>query len=158
MKKYKDWKVTTKITSLIGLAVFLNALITILGKDFLDRKELYTGSYGQHAKTFLIIVSVLFTVVLIASGYYIRKSIKQPLDEILDAIKIIGDGGVEVKLEKINDDEFGIIIDALNATVASIKEDSHIAREIAKGDLSVEEATATTEDSANESLNIDIEF
>lgn len=29
---------------------------------------------------------------------------------------------------------------------------------IAKGDLSVEEATATTEDSANETLNIDIEF
>ena len=79
MKKYKDWKVTTKITSLIGLAVFLNALITILGKDFLDRKELYTGHYGQNAKTFLIIVSVLFTVVLIGSGYYIRKSIKQPL-------------------------------------------------------------------------------
>lgn len=29
---------------------------------------------------------------------------------------------------------------------------------IAKGDLTVEEATATTEDPANESLNIDIEF
>lgn len=29
---------------------------------------------------------------------------------------------------------------------------------IAKGDLSVEEATATTEDPANETLNIDIEF
>ena len=44
MKKYKDWKVTTKVTALIGLAVFLNALITLLGKDFLDRKELYVGS------------------------------------------------------------------------------------------------------------------
>lgn len=29
---------------------------------------------------------------------------------------------------------------------------------IAKGDLTVEEATATTEDPANETLNIDIEF
>ena len=29
---------------------------------------------------------------------------------------------------------------------------------IAKGDLSVEEATATTEDPANDTLNIDIEF
>ena len=137
MKKYKDWKVTTKVTALIGLAVFLNALITLLGKDFLDRKELYTGSYGQNAKTFLIIVSVLFTVVLIGSGYYIRKSIKQPLDEILTAIKIIGDGGVEVKLDKFSDDEFGIIIDALNATVENIKEDANIANEIAKGDLSM---------------------
>ncbi|MBQ5919250.1 MAG: hypothetical protein IIW92_11875, partial [Lachnospiraceae bacterium] len=94
MKKYKDWKVTTKVTALIGLAVFLNALITLLVKDFLDRKELYVGSYGQNARTFIIIVSIVFTVVLIASGYYIRKSIKQPLDEILKAIKIIGDGGV----------------------------------------------------------------
>ena len=152
MKKYKDWKVTTKITSLIGLAVFLNALITILGKDFLDRKELYTGHYGQNAKTFLIIVSVLFTVVLIGSGYYIRKSIKQPLDEILTAIKIIGDGGVEVKLEKINDDEFGIIIDALNATVDNIKEDAHIAREIAAGDLSMTVTPRTEIDELGQSF------
>ena len=137
MKKYKDWKVTTKVTALIGLAVFLNALITLLGKDFLDRKELYVGSYGQNARTFIIIVSIVFTVVLIASGYYIRKSIKQPLDEILKAIKIIGDGGVNVELEKFSDDEFGIIIDALNATVENIKEDANIANEIAKGDLSM---------------------
>ena len=102
MKKYKDWKVSTKITSLIILIVFLNALITILGKDFLDRKDLYVGSYGQNAKTFLIIVSILFTVIIIVSGYLIRKSIKEPMDEILKAIKIIGEGGVDVEIKKFN--------------------------------------------------------
>ena len=137
MKKYKDWKITTKVTSLIGLAVFLNALITILGKDFLDRRELYDGSYGNNARIFLIIVSIVFTIVLIASGYFIRKSIKQPMDEILKAIKIIGEGGTDVELKKFNNDEFGIIIDALNETVASIKEDALLAKEIAKGDLSM---------------------
>ena len=50
MKKYKDWKITTKLTSLIALAVFLNALITLLGKDFLDRRELYDGRYGNNAR------------------------------------------------------------------------------------------------------------
>ena len=137
MKKYKDWKVSTKITSLIILTVFLNALITILGKDFLDRKDLYVGSYGHNAKTFLIIVSILFTVIIIVSGYLIRKSIKEPMDEILKAIKIIGEGGVDVEIKKFNNDEFGIIIDALNETVASIKEDALLAKEIAKGDLSM---------------------
>lgn len=152
MKKYKDWKVTTKVTALIGLAVFLNALITLLGKDFLDRKELYVGSYGQNARTFIIIVSIVFTVVLIASGYYIRKSIKQPLDEILKAIKIIGDGGVNVELEKFSNDEFGIIIDALNATVTNIKEDAQIAREIAKGDLSMTVTPRTDIDELGQSF------
>ena len=154
MKRYKDWKVTTKITALIGLAVFLNALITLLGKDFLDRRDLYDGSYGANARIFLIIVSVLFTIILIGSGYYIRKSIKQPMDEILKAIKIIGDGGVNVELKKINDDEFGVIIDALNATVASIKEDSQIAREIAKGDLSMKVVPKSDIDELGQSFQI----
>ena len=154
MKKYKDWKITTKVTSLIGLAVFLNALITLLGKDFLDRRELYDGRYGNNARIFLIIVSVVFTVVLIASGYFIRKSIKQPMDEILKAIKIIGDGGTDVDIKKFNNDEFGIIIDALNATVASIKEDSHIAREIAKGDLSMKVVPKSDIDELGKSFKI----
>lgn len=137
MKKYKDWKVSTKISSLIVLTVILNALITSLAKDFLERKELYTGSYGDNAKTFLIIVSFVFTVIIIVSGFIIRKSIKDPIDEILKAIKIIGDGGVDIEIKKINNDEFGIIIDALNETVVSIKEDAGIAKKIAKGDLSM---------------------
>ncbi len=137
MKKYKDWKVSTKISSLIVLTVILNALITSLAKDFLERKELYTCSYGDHAKIFLIVVSFVFTVIIIVSGFIIRKSIKDPIDEILKAIKIIGDGGVDIEIKKINNDEFGIIIDALNETVASIKEDAGIAKKIAKGDLSM---------------------
>ena len=154
MKKYKDWKITTKLTSLIALAVFLNALITLLGKDFLDRRELYNGGYGNNARIFLIIVSVLFTVVLIGSGYFIIKSIKQPMDEILKAIKIIGEGGTDVDIKKFNDDEFGIIIDALNSTVASIKEDSHIAREIAKGDLSMKVVPKSDIDELGKSFKI----
>lgn len=137
MKKYKDWKVSTKITSLIVLTVILNALITSLAKDFLDRKELYTGSYGENAKTFLIIISFVFTIIIIVSGFVIRKSIKDPLDEVLKAIKIIGEGGVDIEVKKFNNDEFGIIIEALNETVASIKEDADIAKKIAKGDLSM---------------------
>lgn len=137
MKKYKDWKVSTKITSLIVLTVILNALITSLAKDFLDRKELYTGSYGENAKTFLIIISFVFTIIIIVSGFVIRKSIKDPLDEVLKAIKIIGEGGVDIEVKKFNNDEFGIIIEALNETVASIKEDADIAKKIAKGDSSM---------------------
>lgn len=138
MKKYKDWKVTTKITSLIVLTIIINALTTSLGKDFLERKDLYVGSYGANAKTFLIIISFVFTIIIFVSGYYIRKSIKDPLDEILKAIKIIGEGGVDVEIKKFNNDEFGIIIDALNETVRNIKEDAMIAKEMAKGNLSMD--------------------
>ena len=154
MKKYKDWKVSTKITSLIILTVCLNALITILGKDFLDRKDLYVGSYGNNAKTFLIIVSLLFTAIIIVSGYLIRKSIKDPMDEILKAIKIIGEGGVDVEIKKFNNDEFGIIIDALNETVASIKEDALLAKEIAKGDLSMRVTPKSNIDELGQSFKL----
>lgn len=154
MKKYKDWKVSTKISSLIVLTVILNALITSLAKDFLERKELYTGSYGDNAKTFLIIVSFVFTVIIIVSGFIIRKSIKDPIDEILKAIKIIGDGGVDIEIKKINNDEFGIIIDALNETVVSIKEDAGIAKKIAKGDLSMRIVPKSNIDELGQSFKV----
>lgn len=154
MKKYKDWKITTKVTALIALAIFLNALITTLGRDFLERKDLYVGSYGSNAKIFLIIVSIVFTILLFASGYYIRKSIKEPLDEILKAIKIIGDGGVDIQLKKYNNDEFGIIIDALNETVKNIKEDALIAKEMAKGNLSMDLQPRTDIDELGKSFEI----
>ncbi len=138
LKKYKNSKVSTKINILIILSVSLVFLLTALAMDFLQRHEMYTGSYGEHALIFLIIVSTLFDVILISSGYYIRKTIKDPLNSIVDAIKVIGDGGVEINLEKINDDEFGLIIDALNTTVKNIKEDANVAVEIAGGDLSMD--------------------
>ena len=154
MKKYKDWKVSTKITSLIILSIFLNLLVTTLGNDFLARKELYTGHYGENAKTFLVIVSVTFTAILLASGYFIRKSIKQPLDEIMKAIKIIGEGGIDVELKKFNNDEFGEIIDALNETVASIREDAELAKRIAKGDLSMRVTPKSNIDELGQSFEL----
>ena len=57
IKKYKNSKITTKINTLIGLAVVIILLLTILGKDFLERPELYVGSYAEHAKLFILIVA-----------------------------------------------------------------------------------------------------
>ncbi|MBQ2745930.1 MAG: methyl-accepting chemotaxis protein [Lachnospiraceae bacterium] len=152
IKRYKNSKITTKINSLIGIAIVIIALLTSLGKDFLERPGLYVGSYANNAKIFIIAVSFVFMVIMIASGYYIRKCIKKPLDEIVKAIKIIGDGGVEIELEKYNEDEFGIIIDALNATVKNIKDDANIADEIAEGDLSMDVSPRTDIDELGKSF------
>ena len=152
IKRYKNSKITTKITSLIGIAIVIIVLLTSLGKDFLERPDLYVGSYANNAKIFIIAVSCVFMVIMIASGYYIRKCIKKPLDEIVKAIKIIGDGGVEIELEKYNEDEFGIIIDALNATVKNIKDDANIADEIAEGDLSMDVSPRTDIDELGKSF------
>ena len=106
IKRYKNSKITTKINSLIGIAIVIIALLTSLGKDFLERPGLYVGSYANNAKIFIIAVSFVFMVIMIASGYYIRKCIKKPLDEIVKAIKIIGDGGVEIRLCR-SDERYG---------------------------------------------------
>ena len=37
IKRYKNSKITTKINSLIGIAIVIIALLTSLGKDFLER-------------------------------------------------------------------------------------------------------------------------
>ncbi len=152
IKKIKNSKITSKVTTLIVLALVLILLLTSLGKDFLDRPDLYVGSYAQNAKIFIIAVSFVFMIVMVLSGYYIRKCIKKPLDEIVKAIKIIGDGGVVIDLKKYNDDEFGIIIDALNETVKNIKDDAEIANEIAEGDLSMDVSPRTEIDELGKSF------
>ena len=153
IKRYKNSKITTKLNTLIGIAVVLIALLTSFGKDVLEKPDLYTGGYAKNAKIFIILVALVFTIIILSSGYYIRKCIKKPLDEIVKAIKIIGDGGVEIELEKYNEDEFGIIIDALNETVKYIKEDAKIANEIAEGDLSMNVQPRTDIDELGKSFN-----
>ncbi len=152
LKKYKNSKVGTKIAILIGMSVVLVTIITMLGIDFLERKDVYVGDYADNALVFLIIIAVAFDLLLIASGYYIRKSINDPLKSVVEGIKVIGDGGVDVKIKKYNDDEFGLIVDELNMTVENIKENARIAEEIAKGNLDMEVSPRTNIDELGKSF------
>ena len=141
MKKSKKTKIVTKVTILVVLAVVITTLLSAFSLDILFDMDKYSesnGTYHQNSIICIISVSLIFEVMIISGGYYCIKSIKKPLGEILKAIKIISDGGVEVDMKKYNEDEFGTIIDALNVMAENVKHDAEVAEVIATGDLSLD--------------------
>ena len=146
MNKIKNQKIVTKVMTLVILAVIITTLLVAYSLDILcdmDKYSYSNGSYNMNARIYIIAVAIVFEAIIILGGYYCIKSIKKPLAEILSAIKIIADGGVEIDLKKYNEDEFGTIIDALNMMATNVKNDADVAEVIASGDLSMDVAPRT---------------
>ena len=71
-------------------------------------------------------------------GRFVSKSINDALKQVVRAIKLVGEGSVDVELVKINNDEFGEIIDALNETISNVKANAEIANAMSDGDFTME--------------------
>ena len=146
-KKINDVKLVKKITTIIVLSVIIVSLLCALSMDILNHLSTYEAAgYNRNAKIFVMVSTIFFEFLIVLCGVFVIKAVKKPLDEIVRAIKVIGEGGVEIQLKKINDDEFGIITDELNAMVESVRKNAKIAAEIADGDLSMEVEPRTGND------------
>lgn len=138
-KKLMNVKIVNKITTIIVLAVIIVSLLCALSLDILNHLDRYgSATYNKNAQIFIILSSVFFEFLIIVGGIVIIGSVRKPLNNIVNAIKIIGDGGVEVKLKKYNDDEFGIITDELIVMVENVRNNALLATKISEGDLSME--------------------
>lgn len=140
--KIKNGKITTKVRwliifSLLFIAIFAVLLFMVIGNAVEwfggDKAEDYMRSFT----VFSFLLMVLALVTIAGLGAYVLRSISLSLKQIVKAIKIIGDGGVNVELKKVCNDEFGIIIDALEETVDNVRHDAEIANRIAEGDMSM---------------------
>ena len=114
-----------------------------------DKAQDYMRSFTVFS--FVLIVLALSTIVTL--GIHVSRSVRLSLKQIVKAIKIVGDGGVEVELNKKCNDEFGEIIDALYETVDNIKHDAEIAEKISAGDLTIEVSPRTEIDVLGRAFN-----
>ena len=143
--KIKNMKVRTKIRVLIGLSIAVIVLLTMQIVSISEKISTYVGlsadELAMKSKAVVtqgVLTGLVFEVLLIAMGIYVSKSIGANLKNIVSAIKVVGDGGIEVDITKTADDEFGEIIDAINEMVVSVKHDARLAYNISEGDLSME--------------------
>ena len=118
--KIKNMKVRTKIRVLIGLSIAVIVLLTMQIVSISEKIGTYVGLSADElaAKSKVVVTQgvltgLVFEVLLIAMGIYVSKSIGANLKNIVSAIKIVGDGGIEVEITKTADDEFGEIIDVV---------------------------------------------
>ena len=142
-KKIKNAKISTKVIALIVISGLFSLILTgLLFYVISNAVELFGGAkkYG-YIRSFTVFTALLMVLSLssiIGLGVHVSRSIRIPLKQIVNAIKVIGEGGVDIELNKRADDEFGTIVDALLETVDNIKEDANIAYHIAEGDLSMD--------------------
>ncbi len=143
ISKIKNGKIATKVKWLINLSIFfMIAFATLLFMVVGNAVEWFGGDkaedYTRSFTVFSFVLIVLGFITIVGLGLYVSRSIKNSLKQVVNAIKIVGDGGVDVELKKICNDEFGEIIDALEETVANIKHDAELAHMIAEGDMSMD--------------------
>ena len=143
IKKIKDTKISIKVIVLIvisGLSTLILALLLFLvitnAVDWFGGDK--AAAYMRSFTVFTSLLLVLGLSSIIGLGVHVSRSIRIPLKHIVKAIKVIGEGGVDVELTKRANDEFGEIVDALLETVENIREDANIAYHIAEGDLSMD--------------------
>lgn len=142
IKKIKNAKITTKVVSLIGLSVLFMIIFAVLLFMVIGNAVEWFGgdkasNYIRSFTVFSFLVMVLGLISIVGLGVYVSRSIRMSLKQIVKAIKIVGEGGVDVELKKFCNDEFGEIVDALLETVGHIKDDAEVAYQIAEGDLSM---------------------
>ena len=145
VNKIKNMKVRTKIRVLVGLSIAVIVLLTMQIVSISQKIGTYVGlsekelaGKAQAVVVQGVITGIIFEVLLIAIGVFVSKSISANLKNIVSAIKIVGDGGIEVEITKTSEDEFGEIIDAINEMVVSVKHDARLAYNISEGDLSMD--------------------
>lgn len=109
--------------------------------ELLDEKAEKADEKNQKALDaqimFVTIVGVAVSIIGIIILITITTAINKPVDMILKAFKKISMGEIDVDLNKIRNDEFGEMIDAMNKAVETTKEHTYIATEIASGNLTV---------------------
>ena len=143
MKFLKNMSINAKVKFLILEAAA--AIVILTGLIFLlvtNAKDFFTGDsaegYIRSFSVFSIVIGVFCLSGIVLIGRFVSKSINDALKQVVRAIKLVGEGSVDVELVKINNDEFGEIIDALNETISNVKANAEIANAMSDGDFTME--------------------
>lgn len=135
----KNVSIRQRLIVSFTIVILLNAAICWCAVNTF--KKLITVSnpeqYAEHAQIAIIVMGailILFGILVEAS---IVKIVRLSFEQVTGAAKKIANGEVDVKLEKLYEDEFGELIDAMNDMTTGIRAQARIAEEVAKGNLTV---------------------
>ena len=156
-KIMKNMKVTSKVRALVIIPIIALGIFAALMSFVVGNPQKFIGDsadgYIRSVTVFTFLITFLSEASIIALGVYVARSIRVSLKQIITAIKIVGDGGVDVQLKKNSNDEFGVIIDELQKMADNIKSDAKIAEVIADGDLSMDVKPRTDIDVLGKAFN-----
>ncbi|PKN30011.1 MAG: hypothetical protein CVU64_05370 [Deltaproteobacteria bacterium HGW-Deltaproteobacteria-21] len=105
----------------------LNPMIILVGTLFftwvevrdtpVSINELSTGIFH-----FTVVLCTLFVIIALSLNFLVEKSIRGPVEEMLDVVKVVGSGDFSQRIEVVSNDEIGILGDAGNEMIAGLAE------------------------------------
>ena len=123
--------ITIEAMLLIALGVSYSTASSVIK---VDDPERYLGNYAIFLIFEIIILFGICTFITIS----LTRTIRRSLDIINAAADELALGKVDIKMEKLNNDEFGALVDDLQKVIDNIRYDAQIAQEVADGNLTIE--------------------
>lgn len=135
--------------------------ISALAQEMFDtssaaKNELATDAYDSRRfnETVSVIFMVAMFIVMITLAGTTVRSIRVPLAGVLQSLGKLSKGDVNATLEKRKDDEFGELVDDINALVAKQQRAAGIAKRISDGDLTMVVNPESAEDLLGNSFKL----
>ena len=132
------------------IAMLGGALYSVIHASKLDGLE--AEKFSRICSGFILFEIVFLVIFMTAIVSFVLRSVRVNLTMIESASKELANGSATEKLEKINNDEFGAVIDEFNRLIHNNKEEAAIMEEVADGNLMVDVKPKSDRDILGNSL------
>ncbi|MGN0142523.1 MAG: methyl-accepting chemotaxis protein [Roseburia sp.] len=127
---------TTGVTSANNAEGFMNIILAEMDEESANASTRIATQIDQLR---MIIIIICIISVIISTLYCLRliRAISVPVARMTVAAKKLAEGDVDVNCEKLHNDDLGALMDDFSEMAVAIREQVHIARQIAEGDMTV---------------------
>ena len=132
------------------IAMLGGALYSVIHASKLDGLE--AEKFSRICSGFILFEVVVLVIFMTAIVSFVLRSVRVNLTMIESASKELANGSATEKLEKINNDEFGAVIDEFNRLIHNNKEEAAVMEEVADGNLMVDVKPKSDRDLLGNSL------
>lgn len=152
----KNWTIKAKLM----LAFFISIIMTILNIVFSELTTRmaanYSGealkTYNRNASIFTYSVGIVSIIIILWVATILIRQIRMSVEELSNAAKQIAMGRVDIQIKKFSNDELGQLVDEYEKVIQNIKNQAHVAEEVANGNLTISVTPASSDDLLGNSL------
>ena len=104
----------------VPMIILVGTLFFTLWK--MDVTTISVGQFGRGILVFTIFLCAIFTIIALKLNSLVRKSISNPLSEVLDVVGKVENGDLTKRIRVVSNDEVGILGDAGNEMITALIE------------------------------------
>jgi methyl-accepting chemotaxis protein len=122
----------------------INALENLIGQATKLKEENAEKVFAEAQGTYTTNRALLFAIIVLSVGFgvfvgvFVSRTIKKPIQELLEAADTLALGDVNVKVEAKSKDELGDLARSFGIMTENIRESARNAEKVALGDLTID--------------------